>query len=160
MSNWKEDYKRQVKYDAANTIKMTFKFNKNTDADVIEALNASGSKRRLVIESIRAYVANKGENKMKPINEELKEILKANNKHAILDTENDILKELDRLDTSREIDYKAPQPDADGKAECTGTSRLTIGKNTITVYHNIYLYGWDEEEKEYTESSSEIIGWE
>lgn len=158
MSNWRDTYKRQEAYDAINTKRFTFKFNRNTDADVIAALESCENKRQLVIESIRSYI-EKGEN-MKPINEELKELLKKNNRHAILDTENDIIAELDRLDTSRELDYKEPAPDADGKAECTGTSRLTIGKTPITVYHHIYLYGWDEEDKVYTESSSEIIGWE
>ena len=99
---------------------------------------------------------------MKPINDELKELLKANNKNAILDTDNDVLKELDRLDTSREILYDEPEPDSNGRAEVIGQSNIDLfaGRQTITVYHRVFLYDWDEEGKEYLGSSSEIIGWD
>lgn len=94
--------------------------------------------------------------------EELKDLLHRNNHNAVLNSEKDIIAELDRLDTSREVLYDEPAPDSDGKAEVIGQSRLGLlgGRQTITVYHRVYLYDWDEEDKEYLGSSSEIIGWD
>ena len=97
---------------------------------------------------------------MKPINDELKEILKNNNKYAILDTDNDVRNEIERLHTSGEIDYKEPEPNEEGAAETTGTARITVGKTTITAHYKVYLYDWDPEDEQYLSSSAEFIGWE
>lgn len=96
---------------------------------------------------------------MKELNE-LRSILMKNNRHAILDTESDIINELDRLDTSREINFDTPQPDKTGSAETIGTTTIRIGHHTVRVYKNVYLYDWDEEEKTYLEMSANTIGWE
>ena len=149
----------QSRYDKANRVAYSLRLNKKTDADVLEALANSGNKTGLVREAIRAYIASM-EGNMKPINDELKEILKNNNKYAILDTDNDVRNEIERLHTSGEIDYKEPEPNEEGAAETTGTARITVGKTTITAHYKVYLYDWDPEDEQYLSSSAEFIGWE
>lgn len=41
------------KYDSQNTLRMSFKFNKNTDADVIQKLNTVPSKQGYIKDLIR-----------------------------------------------------------------------------------------------------------
>ena len=57
--DWREKYKKQEKYDAQNAYKVAYKFNKNTDADIIQALESAPSKQGLVKEAIRFYLAHK-----------------------------------------------------------------------------------------------------
>lgn len=49
--------KANKKWDAKNTVKMTFKFNKNNDADVIQALNESGNKQGYIKRLIRQDIS-------------------------------------------------------------------------------------------------------
>lgn len=55
---WKEKYKTQEKYDSENVIRTNIKLNKNTDADIIEALSNAKSKNGLVKDAIRFYLAH------------------------------------------------------------------------------------------------------
>ena len=57
--DWREKYKKQEKYDSQNAYKVAYKFNKNTDADIIQALENAPSKQGLVKEAIRFYLAHK-----------------------------------------------------------------------------------------------------
>lgn len=91
---------------------------------------------------------------------ELKPLLQKNNRYAILENETDIVNEIDRLFTSREIERDIPAPNRAGKAEGTGFSRITIGKYIIKAYYHIWFWGWDDEEKQYDFESSEMTGWE
>lgn len=50
-------YKAQDKYDKANTIKKTFKFNKKTDADILAFLAASGNMQGTVKKALRAMIS-------------------------------------------------------------------------------------------------------
>ena len=60
-NNWREKYHSEERYDAENTIRIGFKLNKKTDADILAALDASGNKQKLVKDSIRFYLAHMGE---------------------------------------------------------------------------------------------------
>lgn len=44
------------KYEAENVIRISVKLNRNTDADILEALEKSGNKQGFIKESIRAYI--------------------------------------------------------------------------------------------------------
>ena len=46
-------YKPQAKYDSNNTMRVYIKLNVNTDADIIEYLNASDNKQGLIKKLIR-----------------------------------------------------------------------------------------------------------
>lgn len=59
--DWKEKYSSSIKYDAANTLRINFKFNKKTDADILEAFNNAPSKQGFVKDAIRFYLAHKDE---------------------------------------------------------------------------------------------------
>lgn len=48
------------KYDAANTIQIKIKLNKNTDADIINALNSSENKQGYIKQLIRADIERTG----------------------------------------------------------------------------------------------------
>lgn len=50
--------KNNAIYDAKNTKRYGLKFNYNTDADIIDALDNAPSKQGLVKEAIRFYLAN------------------------------------------------------------------------------------------------------
>ena len=45
-----------AKYDAANTRKMCFKFNLNTDKDILDKLNTVGNKQGYIKDLIRADI--------------------------------------------------------------------------------------------------------
>lgn len=59
--DWKEKYSSSIKYDAENTLRINFKFNKKTDADILEAFNNAPSKQGFVKDAIRFYLAHKDE---------------------------------------------------------------------------------------------------
>ena len=59
--NWKMKYEANIKYDAENTIRVGFKLNKKTDADILEAFNNAPSKQGFVKDAIRFYLAHKDE---------------------------------------------------------------------------------------------------
>lgn len=44
------------KYETENIVRISVKLNKNTDADILEALEKSENKQGLIKESIRAYI--------------------------------------------------------------------------------------------------------
>lgn len=44
------------KYEAENVVRISVKLNKNTDTDILEALEKSENKQGLIKESIRAYI--------------------------------------------------------------------------------------------------------
>jgi hypothetical protein len=44
-----------ARYDAKNTIHYGFKLNRNTDADLIEMLEAADNKQALIKEALRKY---------------------------------------------------------------------------------------------------------
>lgn len=46
-----------AKYDAENTIRITIKFNKKTDADILKALDAEESKAGFIKAAIRNSIA-------------------------------------------------------------------------------------------------------
>lgn len=48
----------QARYDAENTVKICLKFNKKTDADILEMLNKAPSKQGLIKEALRKFSAN------------------------------------------------------------------------------------------------------
>ncbi len=50
-------YDAQERYDKENTIRVTFKLNKKTEADIIEALDGAERKQTFIKEAIRAYIA-------------------------------------------------------------------------------------------------------
>lgn len=56
---WKKAYENKKKFDKKNTVHFGMKFNKNTDADVIEAISKAESKQGFVREAIRFYLAHK-----------------------------------------------------------------------------------------------------
>lgn len=57
----KESQKRaSEKYDAANTVQVKIKLNKNTDADVIEKLDKSGNKQGYIKGLIREDIKKNG----------------------------------------------------------------------------------------------------
>ena len=45
------------KYDRANTVRMSLKLNKNTDADILAALERSGNKQGLIKAALREYIS-------------------------------------------------------------------------------------------------------
>lgn len=49
----KAQIKAQAKYDKANTVQLTLKLNKKTDADIIEALESVSNKQGFIKELIR-----------------------------------------------------------------------------------------------------------
>ena len=58
---WKRQYEQQKRYDAENTVRTNIKFNKTTDADILDALNRAPSKQGFIKKAIRFYIANGGE---------------------------------------------------------------------------------------------------
>lgn len=50
-----DKYAPQARYDAANTIKITIKLNRRTDADILARLEAAKSKQGLIKSALRAY---------------------------------------------------------------------------------------------------------
>ena len=46
-----------AKYDAENTIRVMLKLNKNTDADILKALEASGNKQGYIKQLIRQDIS-------------------------------------------------------------------------------------------------------
>lgn len=56
--NWRDKYEANIRYDAENTRRYAFKLNKNTDSDVIAALDNCGNKQGLIKEAIRFYIAH------------------------------------------------------------------------------------------------------
>lgn len=57
--DWRLKYEANIKYEAENTLRVGFKLNKKTDADIIQALENAPSKQGLVKEAIRFYLAHK-----------------------------------------------------------------------------------------------------
>ena len=55
---WKAQYEQQKKYDAENTVRTNIKFNKKTDADILEALEKAPKKQTFIKEAIRFYLAH------------------------------------------------------------------------------------------------------
>lgn len=49
-------YAAQDKYDKDNTVRQSYKFNKKTDADILEFLEKSGNKAGTVKKALRAYM--------------------------------------------------------------------------------------------------------
>ena len=49
-------YAPQARYDAAKTTRITIKFNRRTDADLIAALDAAPAKQTLIKQALRAYI--------------------------------------------------------------------------------------------------------
>lgn len=45
-----------ARYDAANTLRISIKLNRNTDADLVKALEASDNKQQLIKDAVRAYI--------------------------------------------------------------------------------------------------------
>lgn len=57
MSKTSEAQQRAVeKYDRENTVRMSLKFNKNTDADIIAVLERSGNKQGMIKAALREYM--------------------------------------------------------------------------------------------------------
>lgn len=50
------DTKSKIDYDARTAYKVGIKLNRKTDADIIEALEASPNKQALIKEALRAYI--------------------------------------------------------------------------------------------------------
>ena len=44
------------KYDRANTVRMSIKLNKHTDADILAALDCSGNKQGMIKAALREYM--------------------------------------------------------------------------------------------------------
>lgn len=57
--DWRLKYEANIKYEATTTKRFTFKFNRNTDADILEALETTPNKLGFVKEAIRFYLAHK-----------------------------------------------------------------------------------------------------
>ena len=55
------DSQAKIRYDAKTAVYFSLKLNRNTDADIIEALEASPNKQALIKEALRAYIARKTE---------------------------------------------------------------------------------------------------
>lgn len=49
-------YPAKKRYDDANTVKVTVKLNKKTDADIIDYLDKSGNKQGTIKTAIRAQI--------------------------------------------------------------------------------------------------------
>lgn len=56
MANKRQAYKEQ--WDAEHTWRFTVKYNKNTDADIIEAIQSAPNKFGFVKAAIRYYIAS------------------------------------------------------------------------------------------------------
>lgn len=56
---WRRQYEQQKRYDAENTVRKNIKFNKKTDADILEAIENAPNKQGFIKEAIRFYLANK-----------------------------------------------------------------------------------------------------
>lgn len=56
--NWRDKYEANIRYDVENTRRYAFKLNKNTDPDVIDALENCGNKQGFIKEAIRFYIAH------------------------------------------------------------------------------------------------------
>ena len=50
--------KAQEKYDRENTVRVTIKLNKKTDADIIEMLSSAPSKQGLIRSALKEYQKN------------------------------------------------------------------------------------------------------
>lgn len=46
----------KTKWDNENTVRVNIKLNKNTDADIIQAIESADSKQGFIKEAIRAYM--------------------------------------------------------------------------------------------------------
>lgn len=55
------DSQAKIRYDAKTAVYISLKLNRNTDADIIEALEAAPNKQALIKEALRAYIARKTE---------------------------------------------------------------------------------------------------
>ena len=55
------DAKSKIEYDARTAYKVGCKFNRNTDADIIAALEAAPNKQALIKEALRAYIGKENE---------------------------------------------------------------------------------------------------
>lgn len=55
------DAKSKIDYDARTAYKVGIKLNRKTDADIIEALEASPNKQALIKEALRAYIGKEKE---------------------------------------------------------------------------------------------------
>lgn len=53
--------KASARWDAANTIQVKLKLNKNTDVDILEKLDSVSNKQGYIKELIRADIARSGE---------------------------------------------------------------------------------------------------
>lgn len=58
---WKRQYEQQKRYNAENTVQCSYRFNKKSDADIIEALNKAPSKQKFIRTAIRFYLAHREE---------------------------------------------------------------------------------------------------
>lgn len=54
------DSPAKAKYDKATTIHYGFKLNRNTDADIIEMLEAADNKQALIKQALRSYKKDRG----------------------------------------------------------------------------------------------------
>lgn len=50
------DTKSKIDYDARTAYKVGIKLNRNTDADILAALDAAPNKQALIKEALRAYI--------------------------------------------------------------------------------------------------------
>lgn len=57
--SWRERYEAHERYDADNCVRKHFKFNKNTDADILKAFEEAPSIQGLVKDAIRFYLAHR-----------------------------------------------------------------------------------------------------
>lgn len=58
MSKTSEAQQRAAeKYDRENTVRMSLKFNKHTDADILAALERSGNKQGMIKAALREYMS-------------------------------------------------------------------------------------------------------
>ena len=58
MSKTSEAQQRAAeKYDRENTVRMSLKFNKHTDTDILTALESSGNKQGLIKAALREYMS-------------------------------------------------------------------------------------------------------
>lgn len=58
---WKRQYEQQKRYDAENTVRKNIKFNKKTDADILEAIENAPNKQGFIKAAIRFYIAHGGD---------------------------------------------------------------------------------------------------
>lgn len=55
------DSKAKIRYDAKTAVYFSLKLNRNTDADIIAALDAAPNKQALIKEALRAYIAKEND---------------------------------------------------------------------------------------------------